>query len=227
MNFKSAILGFLFIVYSSSFIVANAQQNPGEVVIDAGVGYSPFFDGAFASFIGYPIAYDAHEEDWSITRATPCFAITADCGLAKWFSAGVAMSYQNETVDNNVFSTNDDITRLNFSGRLLFHLNPGNLNWDLYMGIRAGFSDYIDSPTTYGSAAYSPTYGPIYFIEKPDQVVSSLQAILFAFRGYFNDFLGIHGELAFGAPYLAEAGLTFRINSKKAVQQPTTPATAK
>jgi len=238
---------FCFVLFSLT-TRTQAQQGLGQIVINAGVGYSPEFDGdiSFGTSIWFPVrAFDNstnYYPPWySPSNVTPNIGATADFGMLNWFSIGLAGSYQSESINwtpttinsyaQPPYPYNDKVTRINVASRLLFHLNKNRTYFEHYLGFRIGGSFWHDVvyPGSYinpMNIGYLPP--PAYFISKANLVVPSFQ-LLYGMRFYITNNFGINFEFGIGSPYLAEAGLTFRINTKKASTEnkPTEPVNEK
>jgi hypothetical protein len=215
---------FCLLIIQNSLV--KAQQEFGQFVINAGVAYSPEFDGAWAYNgdlfpVGlYPLI-DEEDGFFSCTLNKPNLGSTIDFGISNKCSLGIASNYQNETVNwspsNQIISNySDNITRFNVALRFLYHLNTENKHFDPYIGIRSGISIWHDSPSSNNFTGSSII--PITFIIHPNSIVPSFQ-VLYGMRFYLNHFIGIHIEVAVGSPYLIEGGLTFRINTIKAKEK--------
>jgi hypothetical protein len=215
---------FCFALFVISVPNLQAQKETGQFVINVGVGYSPGFNGNLVGLgNSYPVrtilANFGDDGSYNCTSITPNLGGAIDFGILKWISIGLAASYQSETANwspsNNTapFLFSDKITRTNLAGRFLFHV-PNLNKSDLYFGLRIGESYYQDIPS-------SDNNTPWLFLTKSNLTVNSFQ-VLFGLRIYLTDFVGIHFETGIGTPYLAEGGLTFRINTSKNSSQ-TTP----
>jgi hypothetical protein len=218
---------------------AFAQNRAGQIVVSGGYGYSPEFDGAFAPTL-YPVgtiltnftnqlSYD-FPTNYNCTSVTYNKGGALDVGITEYFSMGVAGSYQSETVNwspeygnsgQTTWPYSDKITRINYALRFLGHCPE---DWvgkyiDVYAGIRMGESRWQDIPSQSNinlppTISYFNGQTTVYFINKPNEVVPSFQALVgLRFFPIYN--LGIHIELGLGSPYLAQTGLTFRINTCK------------
>jgi hypothetical protein len=235
---------FCFIVCSLTMYSNHtmAQQTYGQIVINAGEGYSPEFDGEIGignpfswSYPWYPVstflasvnttyAYD-YPPDFYCSSITSNKGGAMDVGVIDFFSIGFAASSQSEVVNWTPneggpwhLNFSDRISRINLAVRLLFHLP---MSWttkyfDPYGGFRIGESRWNDIPSANNSTYTYLTTGQIlaYFINKPNLVVPSFQ-VLFGLHFYPIKFIGIHAEAAIGSPYLVEAGLTIRISTHK------------
>jgi hypothetical protein len=209
------------------FFLANpllAQKQAGQLVIGIDIGYSPFFNNLYNPYTDPPInqldvAGDA--PIYSIS-ATPYLGITADYGLLKELSIGIAGGYQSMIMDYNFAGINssltefsDKITRANLAGRLLYHFEKIDNMLDIYFGVRVGWSYWHDTPSAenlIGIGTNSPQIES--YLEYQNYRLSNLQA-LFGIRFYIVDKIGLHFEAGIGAPFLFEGGLTFRVNLKK------------
>jgi hypothetical protein len=228
---KRIIFCFTICTLSLTHNSVKAQQEPGQIVINAGVGYSPGFDGQMPS-LGAPVSSypvntiletlpNYNDEDdppgFNCSSISPNLGGTIDIGILKWISAGLAASYQGEVLSWGVLSNqplnfSDKITRINLSGRILFHLPMKSTHFDFYTGIRSGASFWHDIESS--SNIVPPGFYGGYFLTKSNLTVPSFQFLL-GLRYYPIKWLGIHVELGFGSPYLVEGGLSFRINTHK------------
>lgn len=192
------------------------QRQKGNLIINFGIGYSPEFDGD-VGFGGLFFPIQRNSEYFSCYSITPNVGITADYGLNRKWSFGLAASYQSEIVRDNDYSllNPNKLTRTNWALRLLKHLSKRNPNIDDYIGLRVGYSYWIDKPILTGENQYSSgVVPPFYFINKPNAFVPSFQ-VLYGLRGYISSSMGIHFEIGIGSPYLAEGGLSFRFKTRK------------
>jgi len=231
---KRIILFFLFNLLIAFAFRVNAQQELGQIVISAGVGYSPEFDGAV--YFGYPVS-TKHNVDWNADNypyasfSCPTYTMNVggsiDFGLSNLFSIGIAGSYQDETMlwtltDNQYpgppysYPCSDQISRTNLALRFLYHVPSHNKVVDFYLGVRPGISIWHDIPSqnntvyTY-TGPNGPPPVPETFISSPTMNVFSLQ-FLFGAQICINNLVGVHFNAGIGSPYLAECGLTLRIN---------------
>ncbi len=181
--------------------IVNAQQQKGQIVINAGVGYSPIFDGSIViiSSTIYPIK--TNYENHGIHLTIPNLGMCVDYFFSNGFSFGLAANYQSENINYDYYVLGDEVTRINFAGRLIGHINPSNPHVDNYIGVRIGCSYWHDIPLQNNIIFIPPPY-----------LRASFQ-VLYGIRLYIFKNVGIHAELGIGSPYFAEAGLTFRINA--------------
>ncbi len=134
-----------------------------------------------------------------------------DYCIKKWFSLGLAASYQQfgltysnaevlrdkyGVLDGSVSAT---LTRANVAARVLFHYgNSGRI--DMYSGARIGVTKW-----SLEADVLEPFQGP-----KIKYMMFAPQLVLFGFRGYFTEHLGANTELCIGAPHYISAGLNCR-----------------
>jgi hypothetical protein len=169
-------------------------------------------------------------------RTTPTYQLAWDYGIAKWFSAGLAGSYNSAkyTYDEVQFkgqklgAINLKANRTTLSLRLLFHYGNRN-NWDFYSGGRLGVGFWSGrlSVATDGELTKDllekvnenlPNFVPGFVKKKLLDDVGAragfpapqLQFIPIGVRGYFNDHIGLNAELAIGSPYYFSGGLNYR-----------------
>ncbi len=192
---------FLVVLLISSSIIF-AQNDDHKLVFSANAGFSLVGGLIGGSSIDSDVTYSSY--------SIPAFQVNADYGIAKFFSAGVGVSYQmmgmNYTdygVNADNFST--DIKRLNIGLRALFHYaNSGRL--DMYSGVRLGTTIWgIDVDGNIEGYDYND------YILFDNATTFAPQLILFGFRGYFTENLGANFEIGIGAPHFLSAGLTYRL----------------
>lgn len=227
------------LICSICFCTSYAQQQLGQIVINAGYGYSPEFDGdigiggtAYPAIIN-PSGINADNYPYPLANFNSVSynkGAAIDVGFYDGFSIGLAASYQSEVVnwqfgsDNGVAPTPyqlyDKVTRTNFALRLLHH-SQANTHFDFYYGARTGISFWQDSPYPVNTTYYQNPVGVgprVTFLKASTINVPSFQ-VLCGLRYFPVPFLGIQVEAGIGSPYLAEAGLTFRINTIKVSSQ--------
>lgn len=143
------------------------------------------------------------------SSSLPAIQLTYDYGLAKWFSMGAAFSYQKMSSDvytydgTNTYTYTDDIKRMNFAVRMLFHYaNSGRV--DLYSGLRFGMTNWSFSSDNPDSSYDVGDYWDLNNNFAP-------QVILFGIRGYFTEHLGMNSEICVGAPHYFSIGLNYRL----------------
>ncbi len=210
---------------------SSAQQKFGQIVLNAGVGYSPEFDGemGFNNNI-FPVGIDPAINEYNgyfdCSTISPNIGGAIDFGISRKCSVGLALNYQSEMVSwtpsNEIISDFfDKVTRTNIAGRFLYHLNKENNQVDPYVGVRTGISVWQDIPSSGNYLSGSTNI--ITFINLPNLLVPSLQ-VLFGVHLYLNRFVGAFVETGIGSPYLFAGGLTVRINggeqSMKSKQPP-------
>lgn len=225
--FKSELSGILFangsrLSITDKDITGDKQvDRTGLLFFNAGVGYSPEFNGQFGIGSGlYPIPSQG-SDDWKCYNIIPNLGANFEYGTSTRFSAGLAASYQSETLNDEESPYTDKIVRMNLAARFVLNLNKRNRLIDHYIGIHAGTSYWTDGISEKSAYFPNPYIPRIYFINYPTVIVGSFQlfyGVCFYFDNHSGDTnFGIHFELAIGSPYLAETGLTFRINNKKFV----------
>lgn len=207
------------------------QPEKGNIVINAGIGYSPGFDGDI-NFFGsqdFPVGtlmqyFDGDGYFWCSTIIPN---ISIDYNISNCFSIGIASSYQSETVNwtpqggpySQAYS-NDKISRFNIATRILYHLNKQNSSFDHYIGFRPGCSFWDDIPNNMVLNQYNPNGTPSNaqrgwgtFINNPHYILFNLQ-VLYGMRIYYGGNIGFHFEVGIGQPFLIEGGLNYRIITK-------------
>ncbi len=172
-----------------------------------------------------------------ITLFTPVYNLSVDYGVNQLFSVGVTSAWQYLKINPSVshtytyyaayaltqlpngslvyagidprsititapnFNAVETLTRLNIGCRLLYHIRNDDVK-DFYIGAGAGFSFWSDksSPTGYSSLNGS--------------VLPSIHAII-GERKDVNNFFGFEIEGGIGTPYFANAGIYFKMNTRK------------
>ncbi|HTB05624.1 MAG TPA: hypothetical protein VK806_01640 [Bacteroidia bacterium] len=190
------IIGIMF----SPTKQVKAQNNQGEFVASAGVGYSLIF-----SLLNYGLNNGANVS----TSITPAISVAGDYSINGRFSLGLGIGYQS--MKTGVTNYNDSangyynqsfnisLSRLNIGIRPLFHFGS-NPNVDFYLGFRVGVSIW-----SFSSTSTDPNYNA----PGLRGTLPSFQALM-GFKGYFSPVVGAHIEVAVGTPYFLEAGLSFR-----------------
>ncbi|HWY97533.1 MAG TPA: hypothetical protein VNY36_00490, partial [Bacteroidia bacterium] len=139
---------------------------------------------------------------------------------------GLAASYQDETIIWWLASTSpgsmpydppcsDKLSRTNAALRILAHLPLNTKFVEFYGGIRPGICYWQDNPSANNNPYHNTTQTtPFTFLGSTNETAFSLQ-FLFGMHVYVNKFIGLHFEAGIGSPYLAECGLSIRINTHK------------
>lgn len=200
---KGLLLGLLF-TFGTFHIFAQNQDFGSTLSINAGFS-------AVGSLISIADDFSADTKSYAV----PAIQLTYDKGIQKWFSIGLATSYQamgieyrgyeymqdGETVTED-FKTN--ISRLNVAVRPLFHY--GNINrFDMYSGLRVGVTNW-----SINTKSNDPEYDPENDVSFGNGINFSAQVILYGLRAYFTDNLGANFELALGSPHFFSMGLNYR-----------------
>lgn len=145
----------------------------------------------------------------------PAIQFNADYGISESLSIGGAFSYQpfgaefrNITYTNSNGTTkvapilNLSVNRSNLAARILFHYNTRSEDFDIYSGVRMGY--------TFWSVSHNLSD----VVDLLDWVKGSMfapQIVLLGFRGYLVENFGLNFELAIGAPHYASMGLIYKI----------------
>jgi hypothetical protein len=170
----------------------------------------------------------------------PTLGIAWDYGVAKWFSVGIAGSYNQgkaSVKDLEVFSKQTGkfekigdfavtIPRTTLAARFLFHYGNAK-RFDCYTGFRVGaglwsvkikgdideeaLSTAIDGINKeLGLPEAIPIDIPNKIKGRASFVLPQVQFIPFGIRGYVTENIGINGELAVGSPYFLSIGANYR-----------------
>jgi len=218
---KRITTSLLTFILLSSGMFAQSQTSLNETILDEPMLDEPYLRHSMDAYVGYSLVgtlfkvLEATSDVASTTSNTeyvdfshiPALQLNYDHRVADWFSIGPAISYQtfkiqyfNYNTQGNNFKTK--LTRMHLGVRPLFHYGKSD-SFDLYSGLRIGYKSWnIDTTTD----------DPDYDIQ--DEIGFSsgfgLQVILFGFKGYFNDHLGVGMEITAGAPHFAAGGINYR-----------------
>ncbi len=216
---------FILLVAVLFDVCVYAQNEKGQLVINLGIGYSPGFDGdiTFLNSQIYPVGLsNSWDPDFNFQcSAIPNIGLTLDYGVFKRLSTGIATSYQNENVkwgfESNQLYFSDNVTRINTSARILFHLNKdnpdANMDFDHYIGIRPGFCYWRDIPSS-NNQTINNGFDETTFLNHPNYFTFCFQ-VLYGMRLYLVNDLAFHFEVGIGQPFLIECGFTYRIQTRK------------
>jgi hypothetical protein len=209
------------------------------ISISVGIGWSPGFTGSLFGPDAYTnMYYDASYEvqnrinyKASFTSNVPHLDFFTDYRISRYFSLGVAASYEDETITQywgyGVSNPNcsDLVSRTNVSGRILKHIKPQMANvFDAYIGLRIGASYWTDVSTL--APGVNPQNSLITsFLTPTTQLATSVQ-FLFGISTGSTEPLSFHFEAAIGSPYFLEVGFNFRFG-KKIIIAPARGAIAK
>lgn len=196
------ILLFAFIFCNSTYIYSQKHT------ISAEVGSS--FIGKLTRLISIPDTASIE------VNANPVINFAYDYRIKSWFSIGGAFSsqkltgtiYDFEYEDENLLKYADlnyTIKRMNFAVRPLFHF-PINDNFEMYSGFRIGILHSsvaidVEVPGLIEKEVFKIGVGT-----RP-----SFQMIFLGTQYTFVNNLGIHGEIALGAPYYACLGIHYKL----------------
>ncbi|NNE56051.1 MAG: outer membrane beta-barrel protein [Flavobacteriales bacterium] len=201
---KKILVGALMLLSAGAF----AQQAEGQSVISGGVGYS---------LLGAIFSIDLTGQTSVENTSTPVITAAYDYGITENFSLGASFGWQKmgQNYNDYVWYDTDDqgntvevtedfeyrLSRTSIGARALFHYGKKE-NLDLYSGARAAYN--LWSVTADSS---DPD-----FLNTNEQVSGvGVQLIAIGGRGYFNENVGAFFELAFGAPYLLAAGISYKM----------------
>lgn len=158
------------------------------------------------------------------TYGSPTFQLSYDYGIRKWFSLGLAASYNRfgfEATDLDFKSPSTDsfvkgdvsarVSRTGIAVRPLFHYG-NNPRLDMYSGVRVGLSVWKTKLSGEGTAKskddFEETFdGNFKFISG---VFPQLAITAFGLRGYVTEKLGFGFELNLGPTYICSANVNYR-----------------
>ncbi len=197
-------------------------------VITPGIGLStmPYL---FRSILG--------DSGSTIQASTPVYTLNVDYDQNSQFSIGIGFAWQSVKINpytsyngqlstysfnplfpsvnihpsptifipNSYFGGSDNtiletITRFNIGVRLLYHIRNDD-DEDFYLGTRLGVSFWTDKSI------------PMGYNSMTNLVAPSVQFVI-GVRKRLNDFMGITLEGGIGTPYFANAGISFKVNTK-------------
>lgn len=200
---KGLQLSLLFI-FATFQIFAQNQDYRSTLSLNAGFS-------AVGSLISIADDFSSDTKSYAV----PAIQLTYDKGFQKWFSIGLATSYQTMGIEYKGYEYMQDgevvtedfktnISRLNIAVRPLFHY--GNINrFDMYSGLRVGVTNW-----SINTKSNDPNYDPENDISFGNGLNFSAQVILYGLRAYFTENLGANFELALGSPHFASFGLNYR-----------------
>ncbi len=198
---------FLSLIVSLFALNVNAQSEDYKSTISAYVGYS--LTGTIVK-----AADDALGSDVTVT-GIPAIQVAYDFGITKWFSLGLAGSYQTFNFDIPEYSYLDanlnEVTeaadarfnRMTFGIRPLFHYaNTGKL--DMYSGLRVHL---INRGVNINSTDENFTAEDLSITEGTRFGVG---IVAYGVRYYFTDNIGAGLEIMWGAPYIGALQVNYR-----------------
>ncbi len=188
-------------MFSVSSCILSAQNDSIRHTVSVNAG---------ASLAGVVIRF-FDVNDSILTASYPVAQLNYDFGVKKWFSLGLATSYQQFNLTYTDYHFFDEsyglisqnisakLSRINIAARALFHYgNSGNV--DMYSGVRLGYTQW----------KLTTDYSEVF---KPEDFKLGLfapQLVLFGFRGYFTEHIGAGAEFCIGSPHYLSAGLNYR-----------------
>ncbi len=201
-------------IFALCALTANFAQNAdyrSTISATAGANYFQIFalfDNAFSDSLGGEVKL----------KATASYGLTYDYGVNKWFSIGLASSYNKMSlISPNINITKDDgskyagpidfkASRTTISLRPLFHYgNKGRI--DMYSGLRLGVSIWnIDLIADEGLVS-----GDLPNALSKTGATANVQIIPFGLRGYITPNIGLGFEIGFGGPHYAALQLNYRM----------------
>lgn len=182
-------------------IMAQSEECPYQSTLSLNAGFS---------MVGSLIDAQDYTDDTDVkSYSYPAIQLTYDYNIEKWFSVGLAASYQMMGIEYSNWGTGNenfktDIKRLNVAFRPLFHYgNTGRI--DMYSGLRIGLTNWtIDVETD------DPDYDYEDDVTFSEGINFSPQLILYGIRGYVTDNIGLNMELAIGSPHYITLGFNYR-----------------
>ncbi len=221
-------------IFVSIAFLAQAQNGDFRNVVSANIGLN-VFGSAAGSLDGNTNTNEAQYKYGKFT-AGPTFQLAWDYGVVKWFSIGVAGSYNRaKYAYEDVQYKGEKLGTVNFvagrttlSIRPLFHYGNAN-NWDFYSGFRLGAGFWsaklsLDANDDLAMqlvakidedlAGYVPGFIRKRLVNdvgaRAGFVAPVVQFVPIGVRGYFNDHIGLNAELAVGSPYFLTGGVNYR-----------------
>jgi hypothetical protein len=205
---KNLLLTFsllLLMVFGFNNSVSAQDELTYKHNISGGVGFS--LVGAL--FSGFP-------DTAGVSLSTiPALQLTYDYRVSKLISVGAAFSYQKFGMnfddyfwvdENGNFYEEDftaDISRTNVAARVLFHYSK-NPKIDMYSGLRIG-------ATLWNGSVSGASAGFTELDNLTSGVVVAPQVILFGFRYFVTNNIGLSFESSVGAPHYLNFGVNYRL----------------
>jgi hypothetical protein len=214
--------------------IVKAQNEDYKNTISVNIGLNAF--NTFAGSVGPERDSTGAQFDLGTFKAGPTFQLAWDYGVVKWFSIGVAGSYNSAkyTYDNVKYKGKSlgevqlSAARTTLTVRPLFHY--GNRDkWDWYSGFRLGVglwsgrlsinsNDDLQQQLLEQIDEDLRGFIPAFIRKKlvnnvgarAGFVAPALQIIPIGARYYFNDNIGANAEIAIGSPYYLSGGIDFR-----------------
>jgi hypothetical protein len=197
----------LIVLFISSLIFRSFSQTQERQIVFSANGGLSLIGNLISSAIG-------QASNINHTKL-PAYQINADYGITNVVSIGGAFSYQtfgaefrNITYTNINGTTktapilNLNVNRSNIAARILFHYNTKSEEFDIYSGIRMGY--------TFWSVSHNLS-DVVNLLGWVKGSMFAPQLVLFGFRGYLVENFGLNFELAIGAPHYASMGLVYKI----------------
>ena len=209
---KLNLLALVLVTLCFLFTADSNAQRQGQSVVGVSVGQS--LVGGLINSAG-----DALDGNGSVDASNnPVFQVTYDYGLADKFSIGAAFAIQRFKLDYSDYSFTDldgmmqtvnfdaASSRTSFAVRPLFHYGNGD-KLDMYSGLRVQYvlwSGSNDSPD------------PNFEVDTFSGGRFGVGLVLFGFRYYVTDMIGLSGEIQIGAPYVSAFGVSARFGGESA-----------
>lgn len=179
-----------------------AQQEKNQVVISL---------GAASSLAGTIINLGGDQN----STTSPAVNLSADLGMNKKFSLGIAYCYQNFNISTYAYSPVGTVlpnyvtiqNRHNAAVRFLFHFTEKK-DVDFYAGLRLSYM-FNDVKSNY------PTTSTYYYGSFSDVLGGTknryTQQLVIGGKYYWNETFGVFSELGIGFPYAFNVGLAMRL----------------
>ncbi len=202
------------VIMASCFLLAtdsNAQRQ-GQGVVGIQVGQSII--GSLINSAGDELTGDGRVD----ASNNPVFQLTYDHGFADRFSLGVAVAIQRFKFDyeNYEYTDSDGMfqtanfdasaSRTSFAVRPLFHYGNGD-KLDMYSGLRVQYINWSGSNDSPDENFEIDAFSGGRF---------GVGLVLFGFRYYVTDMIGLTGEVQIGAPYVSAFGVSARLGGDTA-----------
>ncbi len=226
--YKYFAIAYLLLVLNQG-IVAQNMDFKNTLTLHYGVSVFNAFNGSFSAFSG-----DTLQHQGGGFSRVPTLGVAWDAAVAKWFSIGVAASYNNAKLTMNQASflnqplgdVDIKVSRTTFAARFLLHYANKN-RFDCYSGFRLGIGIWKPQVSTeitpiqaesiinaaFEGSGTTVTFGDDLINRIPNKVsfvAPQMQFILFGIRGFLTENIGVNGELAFGSPYFLSLGANYR-----------------
>jgi hypothetical protein len=220
MSCKNLIVAFVFmfvLLFQSES--CKAQDNTGDIVVSAGVGYSMNYQ-VFVPNGGVWIFRNRQSLLNHEYKAHPVLGASVDFSPVDNLSLGVAYStfnveskYDYDYYDS--LSIEEELKVSNYGVRVFGHFLPNNNKVDIYLGGRIGMNVFNYSNNLTDQQLNNMDSESALLLEKNFNMTPSIHGG-FGVSYYIIKWIGINYELMVGTgPYMMRLGANFRLGTAK------------